>query len=178
MGIFSRLFKSKKQGLSVQQMVEIGEVLEIVNLICKRKHRLYELGVIDVSFDEMMIEKSTILKFYKEGLLDFLGEDKRLGKKYKNKDKLVELVNTSELNEDNILIVYYIKGSLTGIKSHLYCEINNINYDDLYFSNFENMTIKQISEGFKVESYDRTEVMNEVKEMNEKLKKVQESIKK
>jgi hypothetical protein len=174
MGIFSRLFKSKKQGLSVQQMIEICEILEIVNLICKRKHRLYELGVIDVSFDEMMIEKSTITKFHKEGLLDILGKDKMFGTHSK---RLLEIVD-SGVNDDNIFTIHYTDSFLKTMKRHLYCEINNINIDDLYFSNFDKISTKQISEGFKVENYDRTEIMNEVKEMNEKLKKVQESIKK
>jgi hypothetical protein len=93
-------------------------------------------------------------------------------------DKLLELVNSSELNEQNILIVYYIKGFLSGIKRSLYSEVNKIKEEDLYSCDFDNISITQISQGVKVDNYDGTEIMNEVKEMNEKLKKVQESIKK
>lgn len=174
MGIFSRFFKSKKQGLSVQQLIQICEVIEIVNLMCKRKHRLYELGVIDLSFDEKMIEKSTILKFYKEGQLDILGKDKMFGKHSK---RLLEIVD-SGVNEDNIFTIHYTDSFLKTMKRHLYCEINNINIDDLYNSNFDKITTKEILEGFKVEKYSRTEIMNDVKEMNEKLRKFQESRKK
>jgi hypothetical protein len=179
MGIFSRLFKTKKQGISIEEKIQIGEILETINTICKRKNELYKIGIIDISFDQMMIERLTISEFYKEGLLDMLGEKKDYdGKKYKYKDKLLELVNSSELNEQNILIVHYIKGFLSGIKRSLYGEVNKIKEEDLYSYDFQNISIIQISQGVKVDNYDSNEIMNGVKEMNEKLRKIQESIKK
>jgi hypothetical protein len=150
MWIFSRFFKSKNQCLSVQQLIQICEVIEIVNLICKRKHRLYELGVVDLSFDGKMIEKSTIEKFYKEGLLDVLGESNVFKGYGKHKKKLLEIVNNG-VNEENIFTIHYIDSFLKQMKRHLYCAINNINIDDLYNSDFNKITTKEILEGFKVE---------------------------
>jgi hypothetical protein len=155
MGIFSRFFKSKKQGLSIEEKIKVGEILEIINTICKRKNELFKIGIIDLSFDQMMIERLTISEFYKEGLLDMLGEGKDYdGKKYKYKDKLLELVNSSELNQENILIVHYIKGFLSGIKRSLYSEVSKIKEEDLYSYGFENLSIKQISQGVKLDNYD------------------------
>jgi hypothetical protein len=92
--------------------------------------------------------------------LDLLGEDKDYDKKkYKHKDKLLELVNSSELNQNNIRIVHYIKGFLSGIKRSLYVEVNNIDDDsNLYLSKYDNITIKQ----FKYQFYSQSisEILN------------------
>lgn len=166
MGFFSRLFKSKKQKLSIEYIVQYGEILESIYRICDRKNRLYKRGIlVDMEFDTMMFEKSIIYEFYKNGLLDFLGE---------NKDKVVELINSDELNSDKIVITDFIEGFLEGTKRNLYCRVNKINEEDLYDVDFDKISIKEISEGIKVGYIDKDidEVLSKVNKLNEDLENI------